>query len=56
MLHTCAIRFDVTGILKTFWFLGELNKALFEPRKGSANVEYQLNLGTNLTILDRFSK
>jgi hypothetical protein len=27
MLHACAARFDVMGILKTFGFRGELNKA-----------------------------
>ena len=27
MFHAGDIKFNVSGILKTFWFLGELNKA-----------------------------
>jgi len=38
MLHACAVRFDVTGNLENFWFLGELNKALEEKHIKRVNL------------------
>ena len=42
MLNACVARFDVIEKLKSFWFLGELNKISFRFRPCSHSVFFNL--------------